>query len=499
MLGIDSALSVPGARVRDYEIWGPLGEGGMSQVWLARHVLLAVPVILKTVHREVETGPNGEARVLSEAKLMARIASPRVVRAIDAGVHLHRPYLVEEYVDGVDLAELDRRRRHALGVGLPLWAVCEVMSAACEALHAAHQTGVVHRDVKPSNLFGSPQTGLRLGDFGIAAIANDRSQTEVSGTLRFMSPEQLRGEEATALVDVWGAGATAFDLRYGRPPFETPEEILSPSVGPAFPPPETPAEAYFQHVLAGMLTKDPAARSRAIPEPHDHFSTLGAMLKARARRGQVFAVERNVLRIDECTVTFRVGDLAEAEADTLVSSANDSLRMRSGVADALRRRGGDVIEDEVMGRGHMPLGSCIATGAGSLRAKHVLHAVSAWNEASCVGRASQRALLLAEELGHRHVAMAALGTGGAKVRMEASASAMMTALRHYVALGASRLRNVDIVLFDEASLRVYREVAEDALRGHGELIGVDPGLTAHGTPVRPEAATFIDTAKRPRR
>ena len=487
-----------GARVRDYEVWGLLGEGGMGQVWLARHRLLALPVVLKTVRRQFETDAKGEARVLLEAKLMARIASSRVVRAIDAGVHEHRPYLVEEYVDGIDLAELDRRRRAALGVGLPLWAVCEAMHAACEALHAAHQTGVVHRDVKPSNLFGSPHTGLRLGDFGIAAIARGPGQAEVSGTLRFMAPEQLRGDEPTALVDVWGAGATAFDLRYGRPPFLTPDEILDPSLPPPFPRAESPAEAYFQHVVAGMLEKDPGARTDAALEPLGHFATLGQLLRAKARRGHVRALGQ-ALVVDECTVTLRVGDLAEAEADALVSSANDTLRMRSGAADALRRAGGDAIEEEVLALGHRPLGSCVATGAGTLRARNVLHAVSAWNEASCVGRATQRALLLADELGHSHLAVAALGTGAARVSMEASASAMMTALRHHVALGASGLRQVDVVLWDEASLRTYQRVAEEALRGHGEVRPPDYGRPESGGHVRGDAPTLFDTSRRPRR
>src|SRR5262245_1314963 len=121
-----------GPRIRDYEIWGKLGEGGMSQVWLAKHSVLCIPVVIKTVKRDLQVDWSGAARVLQEAKLMARIPSPRVVRAIDAGVHDDRPYLVQEYVDGIDLAELDRRRRIALGVGLPLWFVCEVMHAACE-------------------------------------------------------------------------------------------------------------------------------------------------------------------------------------------------------------------------------------------------------------------------------------------------------------------------------------------------------------------------------
>jgi serine/threonine-protein kinase len=134
--------------VPDYEVWGLLGEGGMSEVWLAKHRTLAVPVIIKTMRRALR-GAEGE-RVLSEARLMARVASPQIVRALDAGrVDDGTPYLVQEYIDGLDLAELDRHRRTSLGVGLPLWVVCHVMTEVCAGLRAAHQAGVIHRDLKP--------------------------------------------------------------------------------------------------------------------------------------------------------------------------------------------------------------------------------------------------------------------------------------------------------------------------------------------------------------
>ena len=133
---------------------------------------------------------------------MARVASPRIVRAMDAGqvAKTGTPYLVQEYVDGLDLAELDRRRRASLGVGLPLWLVCHVMREVGLGLRAAHQAGVIHRDLKPSNVFGAPETGIRLGDFGIAVAASDAAARDSSGTLKFMAPEQFRGEECRADV-----------------------------------------------------------------------------------------------------------------------------------------------------------------------------------------------------------------------------------------------------------------------------------------------------------
>jgi serine/threonine-protein kinase len=497
-----------GPRVRDYEIWGRLGQGGMSEVWLAKHGLLSIPVIIKTLRTTVAEADasgvqqgtrdaNAAARMLMEARLMARVASGRVVRAIDAGIHEGTPYLVQEYVDGIDFAELDRRRRGALGVGLPLWFVAHALEETCYALHAAHQTGVIHRDVKPSNLFGDPEVGVRLGDFGLAVSQEDAPGKEICGTIRFMAPEQLRGDRLDRYTDVYGAGATACDLRYGHPPFEDAASALG-SDPPRFPQPHTPAEAYFQQLLRNMLGREPAKRPRDASECARHFGLLYRALSPRGTAHQSFVcVSRNEFRLGDCSITLLVGDVAQAKADAIVSSANFELKMRSGVGNALRLAGGDGIEEEALAQGEQALGECVATGAGKLAAKHVFHAVSAWSEASCVGRAMNRALLLADERGVRSMALCALGTGAARVSLETCANSMMTSLRVHGALGGTRLREVKVFLGDEAKLRIFREVAEDALRGRDETVPTtDLGLPVEEGTVRGDAVTHIDAVSR---
>jgi serine/threonine-protein kinase len=423
---------------------------------------------------------------------MARVTSPRVVRALDAGLHRGTPYLAQEYIDGIDLAELDRRRRISLGVGLPLWFVCEVMMQTCRALHAAHQTGVIHRDVKPSNLFVSPASGIRLGDFGIAVAHSEVAQGDTTGTPRFMAPELFRGVPPDRRTDAYGAGATACDLRYGRPPFVTVDDIVDLSRPASFPPPSSPAEAYFQRVLASMLDKDPAARARDVGDPGRHFTLLTQSLRPHAGRRPFVHVSKNEYRLGACTIVLSVGDIATASADALVNSANYRMDMRSGCADALRRAGGDAIEGEAMSLGDRPLGECVATSAGALAARHVLHAVSAWNEVSCVGRAFYRALLLADELGHHSLAVPALGTGKGRVSIEMCANAMMTTLKWHVALGGTRLARIDIVLADEAKLSDFRDVAEEALHDERALSWSDVGLPVEEAVVRGDAATHLN-------
>lgn len=473
----DLARHMPerGALVGDYEVWGRLGGGGMSDVWLARHTLLALPVVIKTLHTDIGSSSRDRLeRLVAEARLMARVPSTRVVRALGAGLHGDTPYLVQEYVDGIDLNELDHARRRALGRGLPLGFVCSVVGDVARGLHAAHQSGVLHRDLKPSNLFFSAEVGVKLGDFGIAVVKQlcERNLSEASGTVRFMAPEALRGEPTDRRADVFGLGATAFDLRYGRPPYPDPQSLLRGDARVQLPLPTTTAEAQFQHLLCRMIEPDRDRRMADLTRALAELRVLAAGLRPTTR-----GLRRadGAILLDGVAVSVEVGDLARASADGIVNSAYSPMTLRSGVGDALRRAGGDVIEAEALRDGEQPLGACVVTGAGALSARHVLHAVSGWKEASCIGRALQRVLLAADELGLTSLAIPALGTGQARVALEASARDLAANLRWYVSLGATRLERVTFVLPDAEKARVFGEVAEHELLG-GSAPERDVGL-----------------------
>jgi len=476
-----------------YDVWGRISQGGMSEVWLARHVGLSVPVVLKTLREEVaKTGQDAHTRMISEARLMARVTSPHVVRAIDTGEMYGVPFVAQEYVDGIDLAELDRRRRAALGVGLPLWFVSEVIDQSCDALSAAHRVGVIHRDVKPSNLFATPE-GIRLGDFGIAVDSDSLRCAEISGTMKFMAPELMLGERPSRAADVYSLGATAFDLRYGSAPFLTYEQARDPYARPPFPAPRTANESFFQHVLGLSLEKNPDVR---LPDPKSfqkHIRTLRRTLTRDAMARSAVPTGPTTFRLGRCEVNLLVGDITKSDADAIVSSANYQMKMRTGVGDALRRAGGDEIEVAAMAEGERELGTCVVTRAGRLRAKHILHAVSAWKGSSVVGRTTHRALLMAEELGARSIAFCALGTGAANITIETCANAIMSTLRFHLALGGSRLERVTVYLIDDEKLRAFREVTLDALRVMAEGDG-DVGLACDQNAfVRADAATCIST------
>ena len=483
----------PGTAIRDYEVWGKIGGGGMSDVWLARHTLLSVPLIVKTLKPSIGVAPSERyERMLNEARLMARVHSDRVVRALDVGIHGDMPYLVQEYVDGIDLNEVDKRRRRALGRGLPLWYVCDAIARIAEGLHAAHHTGVLHRDIKPSNLFGSPEAGIKLGDFGIALGrgVGDARSLDVSGTLRFMAPEALRGEAADRRADVFGLGATAFDLRYGFHPYADVQTLLHGLARPAFPPPVGPDEAYFQHVVARMLAVRPDDRYASLAEPRRKLAILARSLRPSTRG--VRQPDGSLL-VGKTRVVCEAGDIARADVEAIVCSSVPELRMSTGVGQALLTTGGEEIEREAMAAGEQPLGACVVTGGGRLTAKRVIHAVSAWREASCIGRTTQRALLAAEEEGLATIAIPALGTGAARVTLESAATAESHALRWYLSLGGSRLRDVRFVLYDDAKLRAFREVLEDNLAGGADADTPELGIPESGDreSISTDGPTFV--------
>jgi serine/threonine-protein kinase len=335
---------------------------------------------------------------------------------------------------------------------------------------------VLHRDVKPSNIFGSPQTGLRLGDFGLA-VASSLKRHLPSGTLRFIAPEVLPRvggslTQATRRSDVYSLGATAYDLRYGRPPFCTREEIFG-NMPAKFPEARTPEEAYFQHVLARMLERDPERRFPSMTAPR---RLLGALARTLRPSLPATSPERGVFQLGHLRVICSIGDLADAEADGIVNSAKDDMTMTGGVGRALREKGGAIIEEEAMRDGSRALGEVIATTGGALACKHVLHAVSAWNEASCIARTCQRTLLIAEELGLRTLAIPALGTGIARVSPEACAYATGSALEWHVQLGGTRLREVRFVLYDQATYDVFVEELSGVFLGAADTEAVDEPL-----------------------
>jgi serine/threonine-protein kinase len=189
----------------------------MSTVDLARDMELDREVALKRLAENLARDDDLRARFQREARLAAKLAHANVVRIYDVGEDDEgRPFIAMEYVEGETLAERVARRGP-----LPPAEVAELGIQACRALAAAHDAGLVHRDVKPQNLLLRSDGVLKLGDFGIAVGLEGTRLTmagTVLGTAAYLAPEQARGEEVTAAADVYGLGAVLYELLTGQPP-----------------------------------------------------------------------------------------------------------------------------------------------------------------------------------------------------------------------------------------------------------------------------------------
>jgi len=215
-----------------YRVERLLGQGGMGSVWAGRHVTLGQLVAIKFVHPQLAGSPEARRRFDNEAKAAARIKSRHAVAVHDHGVtEAGQPYIVMEYLDGESLERAIRDRGK-----LPFSEVAQIVAQSARALSAAHEAHVVHRDLKPDNIFlAKDSEALRLGysvklvDFGIAKVVQDEAETGASatqagmvlGTPHYMSPEALTASApVSAASDIWSLGACAFAALCGRVPFE---------------------------------------------------------------------------------------------------------------------------------------------------------------------------------------------------------------------------------------------------------------------------------------
>ncbi len=213
-----------GALLNDrYRIDEPIGRGGMSTVYKAFDTTLERPVAIKMMHRDVARDADQLERFRREAKAIAKLSSPYVVGVIDAGEEDHTPYIVLEYVDGETLKERIRRLRR-----LP---VPEAVAYAIEVgrgLQAAHDRGIVHRDVKPQNVLLDEDGAARVTDFGIARSLTDEGLTadgRVLGTTDYVSPEQALGHTVTPQSDLYSLGVVLFEMLTGDVPFHGENQV----------------------------------------------------------------------------------------------------------------------------------------------------------------------------------------------------------------------------------------------------------------------------------
>src|SRR4051812_9470338 len=208
---------LPGTRVGEYRIEQELGRGGMSVVYAATHLVIGKRAAIKVVSPLLCADATGMLRAIQEARAINQISHPNVVDVYAYGrLPDGRCYLIMERLEGETLHE--RMGRRPIGLDECL----DVLLPLCEALQAAHARGVVHRDVKPANIFLQPAAGgdrVKLLDFGLAKLLVEKSgitqEGAVLGTPEYIAPEQARGSIVDAGADVYSLGVVAFEMLAG--------------------------------------------------------------------------------------------------------------------------------------------------------------------------------------------------------------------------------------------------------------------------------------------
>jgi serine/threonine protein kinase len=270
-------------KVGRYEVLARIGEGAMGTVYRARDPELEREVALKVLHED-----GGGNTALDEARVMARLEHPHVVRVYDVEQADKRAFVAMELVRGQSLREWLREPREPREIE-------RVFAAAARGLHAAHLAGVVHRDFKPANVLVTDDGDVRVADFGLAravtavtpladseAPPSDAplSRTALAGTPHYLAPELLRGEKATARSDQFAFGVSLFEALTGKRPFAASslrELTAAHARGPALDRRLTRAQ---RKLIGRLLAIEPAAR----------FADMDAVARAlhparRARAG----------------------------------------------------------------------------------------------------------------------------------------------------------------------------------------------------------------------
>ncbi|MGD8759308.1 MAG: protein kinase [Anaerolineales bacterium] len=263
-----------GDNVGPYRIIEKLGRGGMATVFKAYHAALDRFVAIKVLHPAFTQDPSFLKRFQREARLVAKLEHPNIVPVYDYAEHAGQPYLVMKFVEGETLkarlaqGPLSREERVSIAM------------AVGEALAFAHKQGILHRDVKPSNILLDPEGPIRLADFGLARIASAGSSTistEMAlGTPQYVSPEQARGEsDLDEGTDIYSFGILLYEMVVGRVPFhsDTPISIIHDHIYSPLPMPRrlnSNVPQAVERILIKALEKDRA----------DRFGSIEEMLKA---------------------------------------------------------------------------------------------------------------------------------------------------------------------------------------------------------------------------
>ncbi|WP_219470040.1 serine/threonine-protein kinase, partial [Nonomuraea rhizosphaerae] len=243
-----------------YLLLSRIATGGMGDVWRARDELLGREVAVKVLRSHFNADHTFRDRFRNEARITAALADPGIAQIFDYGEQSDLAYLVMELVHGEPLSAI-LARNGSIGPEVTL----DVVHQTAKALHAAHSSGVIHRDIKPGNLLVTPEGAIKVTDFGIARALESAPVTQtgtVLGTAQYVSPEQAQGFPLTPSTDLYSLGVVAYECLSGRTPFRAEGQVAIAlmHLNEQPPPLGVDVPASVRELVMALLAKDPQRR-----------------------------------------------------------------------------------------------------------------------------------------------------------------------------------------------------------------------------------------------
>ena len=289
-----------------YRLETRIAVGGMGEVWQAQDERILRKVAIKILKEEYLGDPGFIARFRSEAKSAALVEHEGIANVYDYGEDTGSAYLVMELVPGEALSRILEREKK-----LDQQKVLDIIAQVSRALAAAHQRGLVHRDIKPGNLLITPEGQVKITDFGIARVGDQVPLTktgQVMGTVQYLAPEQATGKTSTYATDLYSLGIVAYEALAGKRPFtgETQMAIAMAQINET--PPALPEEIdpRVQSLVMNCLAKKPNQR----PESANSLAIRAEGLLREKRKSSGGASTDEIDEIDEKTVAMQLADTA---------------------------------------------------------------------------------------------------------------------------------------------------------------------------------------------
>lgn len=266
-----------------YRIVEKVGEGGMGAVYRAVDLMLDRDVAIKAIRPELAREPEIVERFRSEARLLARVSHPGIATIYSFFQDGDDLFLAMEFVRGRSLSRVLESEG-----ALPWDQAVRLLASAMEGIEVAHRAGIIHRDLKPDNLMITEAGSVKVMDFGIARATGSGHLTRTGllvGTLRYMAPEQIQGEEADHRVDIYALGAVLYQTITGRAPFEGKSDyaIIRAQIEEMPPPPSTVVPgipAWLDRAVLRALAKKPIDRFQSVEEMRRFLETRGGTVTA---------------------------------------------------------------------------------------------------------------------------------------------------------------------------------------------------------------------------